>query len=397
MILVLISSCGGEPEQSSNLSDKPDEKIHYLTRHGLPVEIIEGYVAFKPPTFYAQGKLNFIYELNILNNHRQSFELNEVAVFDVENDNVPIAVFDSLYLNNEFDRPGLLNTEETRTLKGGQFGIVHLNLTMDKKRPLPKQIFHRLGFGLKRENGTQKKFPMDVALIDFPKPTELTMPLPFKKGLWFYGATSHKASRVITEGKATYAQRFALDWVYLEEDGTMRKGEPEKNESYPTYGIEVMAVADGVVVDVKDSIPENIPGSEEMPVRLTRETGSGNSITIAISDTIHAHYAHFIPKSLKVKVGDKVTKGQVIALLGNSGSSTGPHLHFHLETASKYPLGGEGIPYHLEGFDQYISFEDEEWAKWDSLFLKEKILLPETPFAIRSNELPIANGFIRFD
>jgi murein DD-endopeptidase MepM/ murein hydrolase activator NlpD len=84
-----------------------------------------------------------------------------------------------------------------------------------------------------------------------------------------------------------------------------------------------------------------------MAVRITRETVAGNYIVIDIGNDVYAVYGHLIPMSLKVKVGDKVKKGQVIGLIGNSGNSDCPHLHFHLESKSNAFFGGEGIPYLL--------------------------------------------------
>ena len=54
-------------------------------------------------------------------------------------------------------------------------------------------------------------------------------------------------------------------------------------------------------------------------------------------------YAHLQPGSLRVKLGDKVRRGQTLGLVGNSGNSTEPHLHFHITDANS-PLGSEGLP-----------------------------------------------------
>ena len=64
----------------------------------------------------------------------------------------------------------------------------------------------------------------------------------------------------------------------------------------------------------------------------------------------YAFYAHLQPGSLKVKLGDKVRRGQVVGLVGNSGNSTEPHLHFHVSDANS-PLGCEGLPYALDAFE----------------------------------------------
>jgi murein DD-endopeptidase MepM/ murein hydrolase activator NlpD len=70
-----------------------------------------------------------------------------------------------------------------------------------------------------------------------------------------------------------------------------------------------------------------------------------------------ALYAHLQPGSLRVKLGDKVKAGEVLALLGNSGNSDAPHLHFHLMDANS-PLGAEGLAYELETFTQLGVIDD---------------------------------------
>ena len=63
-----------------------------------------------------------------------------------------------------------------------------------------------------------------------------------------------------------------------------------------------------------------------------------------------AFYAHLQPGSQRVKVGDRVRRGQVIGLVGNSGNSTEPHLHFHISDGNS-PLGSEGVPYRQDAFE----------------------------------------------
>ncbi len=79
-----------------------------------------------------------------------------------------------------------------------------------------------------------------------------------------------------------------------------------------------------------------------MPITL--ETVGGNYVALDLGGNRFAFYAHLQPGSIKAKVGDRVRKGQVLALLGNSGNSTEPHLHFQV-TDGNSPLGSEGLPY----------------------------------------------------
>jgi len=75
----------------------------------------------------------------------------------------------------------------------------------------------------------------------------------------------------------------------------------------------------------------------------------GNSVVLDVGSGQYAHYAHLQPGSLRVKAGDRVRRGDVIALVGSSGSSFEPHLHFEV-TTSPEPLRGEGVPYLVDAY-----------------------------------------------
>jgi hypothetical protein len=160
----------------------------------------------------------------------------------------------------------------------------------------------------------------------------------------------------IREGKVRIAQRFAVDFQKVDAGGNILPSPfPDEitNEMFYGYGAEVIAVADGVVSFVKDGIPENVPqasGVIRSAVPITRETVSGNWIGIELDTNRYAFYAHLQPGTIRVKVGDRVRKGQVIGLLGNSGNAVGPHLHFHIGDADSLN-GCEGTPFVFETVD----------------------------------------------
>jgi len=80
------------------------------------------------------------------------------------------------------------------------------------------------------------------------------------------------------------------------------------------------------------------------------------------------------PGSRKVKPGDKVAAGQVLGLLGNSGNSDAPHLHFHVMDGPS-PLKSNGLPYVFTKFTGQGVVTDEapalkgEPTQVDSTFL----------------------------
>jgi murein DD-endopeptidase MepM/ murein hydrolase activator NlpD len=120
---------------------------------------------------------------------------------------------------------------------------------------------------------------------------------------------------------------------------------------------------------------------------MTLETVGGNHVIVNLGDSVYAFYAHLQPGSITVHVGDTVRRGQTLGLVGNSGNSTEPHLHFHLSDANS-PLGGEGLPY------VYTAFEVEGRV---GRLQADKI--PWTPFATREPrtlEMPLENVVVRF-
>jgi murein DD-endopeptidase MepM/ murein hydrolase activator NlpD len=152
------------------------------------------------------------------------------------------------------------------------------------------------------------------------------------------------------EGKARIAQRFAIDWLKLGADGRSFDGDRKLNKNFHAYGAEALAVADATVIAIKDGIPENEPGLASRAVLMTLETVGGNFVVLQLRRDRYAFYAHLQPGSLRVKPGDVVKRGQVLGLVGNSGNSTEPHLHFHVSDGPS-PLGSSGMPYVLDAYE----------------------------------------------
>jgi murein DD-endopeptidase MepM/ murein hydrolase activator NlpD len=211
---------------------------------------------------------------------------------------------------------------------------------------------------------------------------------PLRGSEWLAGngpgnSSGHRRALIPTGGGARIAQRFAIDFLQLFPDGRSFNGDQKDNKSYRCYGAEALAVADAVVVATKDGILENVPGPTSRAVPITLETVGGNHVILDLGGGRFAFYAHLQPGSLRVKTGDKVRRGQVLGLVGNSGNSTEPHLHFHISDANS-PLGSEGLPYALPSFE--VQGRGFGW----------KPSSPAAPTEKRQNEMPLENEVIRF-
>jgi len=178
---------------------------------------------------------------------------------------------------------------------------------------------------------------------------------PLRGGPWLAGngpdnASGHRRAFFPLAGNAWLAQRFAIDYMRFDEQGRAQIGDGARNQDYPSYGQEVVAVADARVLSVVDGVVENVPGKGDA-VPFTLATVAGNQVGLDIGGGFTAFYAHLQPGSVRVKVGDRVRRGQVLALVGNSGHSTGPHLHFHIARGGSI-LGSEGVPFAYRAYQR---------------------------------------------
>jgi len=136
-------------------------------------------------------------------------------------------------------------------------------------------------------------------------------------------------------------QRFAFDFLGVDEKDKTRKGDAQINEDYFAFGREILAPAEGIVTDVIRGVRDNSPGS------MNPYSALGNAVFIQHREHEVSVLAHLKLGSITVKVGNKVKTGQVIALCGNSGNSSEPHLHYHLQNT---PIiqDGTGIKCYFE-------------------------------------------------
>jgi len=97
------------------------------------------------------------------------------------------------------------------------------------------------------------------------------------------------------------------------------------NIDYYAFGKEIIAPCDAEVVLAVDGIEDNKPG-ELNPLYIP-----GNTVILKTENDEYLFFAHFQQHSVKVKEGQKVKKGDLLGLCGNSGNSSEPHLHFHIQ------------------------------------------------------------------
>lgn len=124
------------------------------------------------------------------------------------------------------------------------------------------------------------------------------------------------------------SQQFAIDWIKVDGQGKAFRTDGKRSEDWLCYDVDVLAVADGTVVEAMRDLPDQPPGAA--PRSLTIPEIAGSHVILDLGGGRYAMYAHLAPGSVTVHVGDHVRAGDKLGLLGNSGNTTGPHLHFQI-------------------------------------------------------------------
>jgi hypothetical protein len=185
--------------------------------------------------------------------------------------------------------------------------------------------------------------------------------LPPVRGHWL--ALHSPADHVPSHGVVAYGQSHAVDLVHVPTSGADAGRSPGERrwrswhprpETFSGFGEPVVAVADGEVVAVSDWQPDArawfgpVGLAVFMLLGAIRELGGsrfvlGNRVVIRIAPDTYAVVAHLRRHSARVRRGDRVLAGQQIAEVGNTGNSTEPHVHVHLQDRP-WPWFAAGLP-----------------------------------------------------
>lgn len=371
-----------------------------------PDEIITS-IAARPisepnPVLGADGRTHLAYELLIVNPSRLFVALDTVAAVDDAGNALSIL---------EGDRLAALTTIYGATgnaLPPGGSAVVFMDVSLAGGKALPPRMSARITGTRQAAGADGKPVPMPK---DTPVPATFTFvgadtsigipavviapPLVGKGWVAVNGCcdeiTSHRGAVMAINGQLRVPERFAIDWVQIDDKGRIFTGDVAKLESYAYYGEPILAAADGVVVNLYDEASEQVPGGDAKGI--TTENVGGNMLVVDIGGGAYAFYAHMQRGSLKVKLGDHVKTGDIIGLLGNTGNSTAPHLHFHVMDGPS-PLNANGLPFVFRQFSSrgvLASGADDLLEKGDPAQITPHLV------GVHENQLPLNNQVVDFD
>ncbi len=348
---------------------------------------LEMRVNIVPEVTTLSGKPSVSYELYMTSFSADTLYLDRLNVFNGADSTLLFSVEEK----NWNSKAGLIGnvSKDRNKLLPGQSMIVYLDFVLPKKNG---SLYHELELAVRSRTGSQTH-SLKGAAVAFTTTPVIVLGAPLKGGPWaaVYSADWERGHRRVIYtmyGKARIPGRYAIDFILLNDQGHFAKGNDDEIRNWFGYAAAVLAVTDGIVLSTRNDFPES--ATLRNHVEATADNAAGNYISIDIGNGKVVFYEHLQPGSVNVKPGQRVKKGEVIAALGFTGQTTGPHLHFHVADANA-TLGAEGLSFEFEKFNQlgtYLNFEEFGRSPWSA----EK---SATRFLIK-NERPAPNSVIRF-
>ena len=238
------------------------------------------------------------------------------------------------------------------TLTGGELGVVPgLGLALRRcyflePTVLPLTRLRVSVHAFEHETRQPLSAQLDVPLRYFDQTTDLH--LPFADGAWYAimgndWTDLHKADPV--------SQAFAYDFVRLGAEGRIHTEAGLRNEDHYCWEQPVLAPAPGKILLARDGLPDGVPGQPPNLDLIQQDPRlmTGNTIVIGHGQGECSYFGHLRQGSLTVREGEYVRRGQIIAHIGNSGVSQGPHLHYHLQTGP-HLFVDHGLPVQFSRF-----------------------------------------------
>jgi murein DD-endopeptidase len=298
------------------------------------------------------GRTCLVYEMHITNFKTNRATIERVDIFAEDHDDVAVHTYEGSELLSAMALAGIRPDQagKSAAVAPGQRMILFVWLPLEPGVKAPSFLRHKIWY---RSDADGERDTLEGVRVNVRAEKPIVLGPPVRGGPWaaVYDPSlngGHRRALFAINGRVYIPARFAVDWIKLGADGRGWQGDPSVMSNWFGYGADVLAVADAEVAAVEDRFTEPTPKS--------LKSDAGDYIALDLGQGRFAFYEHLKPGSIRVKIGEQVRTGQVLASLGGSGNvSSGPHLHFHVADANS-PVGAEGLPFVFAGFDQLGAF-----------------------------------------
>jgi hypothetical protein len=355
-----------------------------------------GSVPFPPVPFTgSDGKTHLVYELAVTNFTGARLTVNEVKVEDGETGGV-VGDLDATQLRNRLQPAG--TREGADHLEPGQAATIFIHVITDGDAA-PRTLVHEVSVtsAAMPPGKDQMTERLATTKVDDRTLPVLSAPLRGERFIAADGccdAVRHTRALLPVNGQPVISQRYAIDYEQADAQNRIFTGDPKDPASYAIFGKEVLAVADGAVVGTRNDLPEQTPGT--YPAGIPIDEADGNFVVLDVGNGFYVNYAHMQPGSVRPKLGDKVKRGEVIGLVGNTGNSVAPHMHLHVMDGPS-PLASQGLPYLYDHFTitgQVASTADFDASEGTGVPL---VTVPGIQPSEHSNQLILDQNLVTFD
>jgi hypothetical protein len=341
------------------------------SNEGLAQQALDVDVARAPNLVRIGESDQLVYEIHLTNFSSRPLRLDELIV-KAEGRGAPVKTYAGGELAAAIAIVGPKDATDARTIGPGRRAVLYINAPASAGLA-SALIMHDLRLSEVVADGTGAIFAVTGGLAKVDATALPRLSPPLRGGPWVavYDPGMERGHRRVfyaTEGSATLPGRFAIDWMKVDTSGKLSSGNANIPANHYGFGAEVLAVADGTVVALRDDIPD--PAMVSGRTNPGIADASGNFVALDIGGDRYAIYEH-LKRGTPVAVGDRVKAGQVVGFLGFTGQTSAPHLHFHLAGRPSI-LGAEGQPYvfaSLTRLGQYRTidsfFRGEAWPRAD--------------------------------
>jgi len=351
------------------------------------------------PVKASDGNYHLAYELVLTNATGVEVDVSTVEVRDARDGRVALSLTGA-GLTAEMNPIG--NSAEgagSAAMASSGTSVVWLDVSAPTRGGIPKKVDHRVVGTILTPAG-DRPFESIVSPLTVNTDKPVVLAPPVVGGTWLMSEgcctdfTHHRHGLAPVNGTLEVPQRFAIDFYLLDDEHRTWIGDPTDVHSYLSYERPTVAAADGVVVVASDGRPDQHP-PQPPPIPPIADT-VGNHVILKVGPGVFLLYAHMKPNSIVVHVGQHLKVGQQIGLIGTTGNSTTPHLHFQVLTTPTF-FPADSTPYVFQQFDLVGHETERIWD--DNIGLQPTGTIPFAPASDpgpRQKVMPLDRDIITF-